>query len=123
MYGIGHPLVKPSGETGEFVGSVMDVTAAKQSEEALRRSESYLAEAQRLSHTGSGAWWVPNGDALYLSDEWYRIYGFDPKQGLSAWNDRLPRMHPEDRAKVAEAKDRAIRRKVGLRSGSPNPAP
>jgi PAS domain S-box-containing protein len=111
MYGIGHPLVKPSGETGEFVGSVMDVTAAKQSEEALRRSESYLAEAQRLSHTGSGAWWVPNGDALYLSDEWYRIYGFDPKQGLSAWNDRLPRMHPEDRARVAEAKDRAIREK------------
>ena len=111
MYGIGHPLVKPSGETGEFVGSVMDVTAAKQSEEALRRSESYLAEAQRLSHTGSGAWWVPNGDALYLSDEWYRIYGFDPKQGLSAWSDRLPRMHPEDRARVAEAKDRAIREK------------
>jgi len=95
----------------EFVGAVMDVTAAKQSEEALRRSESYLAEAQRLSHTGSGAWRVPEGDALYLSDEWYRIYGFDPKQGLSAWNDRLARMHPEDRAKVAEAKDRAIREK------------
>ncbi len=111
MYGIGHPLVKPSGETSEFVGTVMDVTAAKQSEEALRRSESYLAEAQRLSHTGSGAWRVPEGDALYLSEEWYRIYGFDPKQGLSAWNDRLPRMHPEDRAKVAEAKDRAIREK------------
>jgi PAS domain S-box-containing protein len=111
MYGIGHPLVKPSGETGEFVGSVMDVTAAKQSEEALRQSESYLAEAQRLSHTGSGAWRVPEGDALYLSEEWYRIYGFDPKQGLSAWKDRLPRMHPEDRAKVEEAKDRAIREK------------
>ncbi|MGA9510074.1 MAG: PAS domain-containing protein, partial [Candidatus Sulfotelmatobacter sp.] len=111
MYGIGHSLVKPSGETVEFVGSVMDVTAAKQSEEALRRSESYLAEAQRLSHTGSGAWRVPEGDALYLSDEWYRIYGFDPKQGLSAWSDRLPRMHPEDRGKVAEAKDRAIREK------------
>jgi len=111
MYGIGHPLVKLSGETGEFVGTVIDITERRRAEEALRRSESYLAEAQRLSHTGSGAWRVPEGDALYLSEEWYRIYGFDPKQGLSAWNDRLPRMHPEDRDKVAEAKVRAIREK------------
>jgi PAS domain S-box-containing protein len=95
----------------EFVGAVMDVTAAKQVEEALRRSESYLAEAQRLTHTGSGAWSLPSGDALYLSEEWYRIYGFDPQQGLSAWKDRLPRMHPEDRAMVQENKDRAVREK------------
>jgi PAS domain S-box-containing protein len=111
MYGIGRPLVRPSGETGEYVGTLMDVSERKLAEEALRQSESYLAEAQRLSHTGSGAWRVPEGDALYLSEEWFRIYGFDPKQGLSAWNDRLPRMHPEDQAKVAEAKDRAIREK------------
>jgi PAS domain S-box-containing protein len=102
-----------SDESGsvEFVGAVMDVTAAKQVEEALRRSESYLAEAQRLTHTGSGAWTVPGGDALYLSEEWYRIYGFDPKEGLTAWNDRLQRMHPEDRAKVQETKDSAISEK------------
>jgi len=99
-------------EEGTLVSAaVRDVTERTRSEEALRRSESYLAEAQRLSHTGSGAWRVPEGDAFYLSDEWYRIYGFDPKQGLSAWKDRLPRMHPEDRAKVQEAKDRAIREK------------
>jgi PAS domain S-box-containing protein len=79
--------------------------------EELRHSEAYLAEAQRLTHTGSGAWRVPDGDALYLSDEWYRIYGFDPKEGLSAWRDRLQRIHPEDRAKVQEAKDRAISEK------------
>jgi PAS domain S-box-containing protein len=83
----------------------------RQSEEALRRSESYLAEAQRLTHTGSGAWAVPGWDALYLSEEWYRIYGFDPKQGLSAWKDRLQRMHPEDQAEVQEAKDRATSQK------------
>jgi len=103
--------LKTSSGSLEFVGAVMDVTAAKQAGEALRRSESYLAEAQRLTHTGSGAWSVPGWDALYLSEEWYRIYGFDPKQGLSAWKDRLQRMHPKDQAKVQEAKDRATSEK------------
>jgi len=102
---------KTSSGNLEFVDAVTDVTAAKQAGEALRRSESYLAEAQRLTHTGSGAWSVPGWDALYLSEEWYRIYGFDPKQGLSAWKDRLQRIHAEDQAKVQEAKDRATNEK------------
>ncbi len=93
------------------MGAVTDVTAAKHAGEALRRSESYLAEAQRLSHTGSGAWSVPEWDPVYLSEEWHRIYGFDPAHGLSSWKDRLQRIHPEDRAKVQEAKDRATNEK------------
>jgi PAS domain S-box-containing protein len=107
---VAHALGDESG-TLEFVGAVMDVTAAKRSEEALRRSESYLAEAQSLSHTGSGAWRVTGRDALHLSEEWYRIYGFDPKEGLSAWEKRLQRMHPEDQAKWQEITDRAISEK------------
>ncbi len=100
-------------EEGTLVSAaVRDVTERTRSEEALRQSETYLAEAQRLTHTGSGAWRVPGWEALYLSEEWYRIYGFDPTQGLSAWNDRLQRMHPEDRAKVQEIKDRAILEKT-----------
>ena len=95
----------------EFVGAVMDITESKRAEEALRRSESYLAEAQRLTHTGSWAWRVPKRDALHLSEEWYRIYGFDPAEGVSAWEKRLQRIHPEDRAKWKEATDRAIREK------------
>jgi len=42
-----------SGEIAEVVGTVIDVTERKRAEEALQRSEAYLAEAQRLTHTGS----------------------------------------------------------------------
>ena len=110
LHVVAQALEHASGEL-EFVGAVTDITTAKEAGEALRRSESYLAEAQRLTHTGSGAWSVPGWDALYLSEEWYRIYGFDPKQGLSAWEDRLRRMHPADQAKVQEVKDRATNEK------------
>jgi PAS domain-containing protein len=67
---------KASLENLEFVGAVTDVTAAKQAEEALRRSENYLAEAQRLTHTGSWAWRVAGRDAVHLrgmvSHKWLR---------------------------------------------------
>jgi PAS domain S-box-containing protein len=107
---VAHALNDVSGSV-EFVGAVMDVTAAKRVEESLRRTENYLAEAQRLTHTGSWAWRVAGRDALHLSEEWYRIYGFDPEEGLSAWEKRLQRMHPEDRAKWQETTDRAISEK------------
>jgi len=80
-------------------------------EEKLQRSEAYLAEAQRLTHTGSWAWRVAGGDALHLSEEWYRIYGFDPEYGPPAFEHLLQRTHPEDRAKWKGAIDRAIDRK------------
>jgi PAS domain S-box-containing protein len=82
-------------------------------EEKLQRSEAYLAEAQRLTHTGSWAWRVAGGDALHLSEEWYRIYGFDPEKGPPAFEERLERTHPEDRAKWQGAIDRAIAEKSG----------
>jgi PAS domain S-box-containing protein len=80
-------------------------------EESLRRSEGYLAEAQRLTHTGSWVWQVAGRDALHLSDEWYRIYGFDPEDGIPTLEQRLQRIRPEDRAKWQEAIDRAVREK------------
>jgi PAS domain S-box-containing protein len=104
---VAHALNDVSGSL-QFVGAVMDVTEAKQAEEALRRSESYLAEAQRLTHTGSWAWGVAGGNAMHLSEEWYRIYGFHPEEGLSAWEKRRQRMHPEDRAKWQGVIERAI---------------
>jgi PAS domain S-box-containing protein len=77
-------------------------------EKKLERSEAYLAEAQRLTHTGSWASRLAGDVALHLSEEWYRIYGFDPAEGMSVWKERLQRIHPEDRVKWQEATDRAI---------------
>jgi PAS domain S-box-containing protein len=82
-------------------------------EDKLQRSEAYLAEAQRLTHTGSWAWGVAGRNALHLSEEWYRIYGFDPEKGPPTWEERLERVHPEDRAKWQEAIERAIAEKSG----------
>jgi PAS domain S-box-containing protein len=104
---VAHAERDESGEL-EYVGAVMDVSGRRQAEEALRRSESNLAEAQRLTHTGSWTWRVPGRDASYLSEEWYRIYGFDPAKGMPAWDERLKCVHPEDRAKWQGAIDRAI---------------
>jgi PAS domain S-box-containing protein len=80
-------------------------------EEKLQRSEAYLAEAQRLTHTGSWAWRVAGRDTLHLSEEWYRIYGFDPENGPPAFEQLLQRAHPEDRAAWQGALDRAIAEK------------
>ncbi len=104
---VAHALRDESGDI-EFVGAVTDITERKRVEETLRRSESYLTEAQRLTHTGSWVWRVAGRDALYLSDEWYRVYGFDPQAGMPDWKERLQRIHPEDRGKWQGAIDRAI---------------
>lgn len=105
---LAHPVFNPSGDLVEYVGTVMDVTERKRAEEKLRQSETYLAEAQTLTHTGSWVWDVPERRALHLSEEWYRIYGFDPTDGMSAWKKRLDRIHPDDRAGRQQAIDRAI---------------
>jgi len=66
----------------------------------LRRSEAYLAEAQRLTHTGSWAWNLRTGE-LYWSHELHRIYGLDP-QIKPSWPWFFDQVHPEDRARVKE---------------------
>ncbi|HUL63739.1 MAG TPA: PAS domain S-box protein, partial [Burkholderiaceae bacterium] len=69
----------------------------------LRRSEAYLREAQRLTHTGSWAW-DPHADAvLHLSDELLRIYEIEPRDDVPAIPELLDHLHPEDRARVRES--------------------
>ena len=110
---VAHSLSDESGGI-EFFGAVMDTTESHRVEEALRRSESYLAEAQRLTHTGSWAWQVAGRVALHLSEEWYRLYGFDPEKSPPTREERVQRVHPEDRAKWQGAIDRAIAETSGF---------
>src|ERR1700730_7070048 len=100
LHTIGHPILNESGDLVEFVGTAMDVTAAKQTEEALRRSESYLADAQRLTRTGSWAWNVATRQSVYWSQENYRLFGFDPEAGIPSDEAFYQRIHPEDRDRV-----------------------
>jgi PAS domain S-box-containing protein len=74
-------------------------------EEALRRSEAYLAEAQRLSHTGSFGWSVQGGET-YWSEETYRIFAYDPGMKPNVAKV-LERIHPEDVALAKETIERA----------------
>src|SRR5229473_3095948 len=96
-------------ELVEAMGTNVDITERKRAEEALRRDEAWLAQAQRLSHTGT---WVLDGTTrhfLYWSDESYRIWGFDPLQGLPSRDDMWERIHPDDRERLWEEVQGALR--------------
>ena len=86
----------------EFVGAVTDITERKAAEEVLRSSEAYLAEAQRLSRTGSWAW-SPDTDVRYWSEECHRVLGFDPRDGLSRIEQLIQRIHPDDQPAFRES--------------------
>ncbi len=77
----------------------------KQTEAALRRSEMYLAEAQRLSQTGSFGWNVGSGE-IFWSEESFRIFGYDRTPAVTL-DMVLQRVHPDDRALVQQTMDRA----------------
>jgi PAS domain S-box-containing protein len=102
----------PSLRDQEIIGQITHLAGVaiqhKLAEDALQRSESYLAEAQRITHTGSWVWRVAGKEALHLSEEWYRIYGFDPKHGMPDREQRLERIHSEDRAKYLATIDQAV---------------
>jgi len=83
-----------------------EVLQRKRAEEALRRSEAYLAEAQRMSHTGS--WAFNAAEALYWSEENFRIWGFDPQLAPPRRDMVLQRLHPEDRDRVLESVQNAV---------------
>ncbi len=97
----------------EFGTQVVRIAIERdRAEQALRQSEAYLAEAQRLTHTGSWAWSPVAAQGHYWSEEMFRIFGFDPQQGLPTHEKFWHRVHPEDRNKVDEHIQRAVSHKV-----------
>jgi len=103
------PVRDHSGNIIQWYGFSIDIDEAKKAEDALRRDEAWLAQAQRLSHTGT---WVMNGATrhfLYWSDESYRIWGFDPLRGLPSRDDLWGRIHPDDRERVWGEVQEALR--------------
>jgi len=91
------PLRNERGSIVKWYGVLTDIEDRKRAEEALKRSEFYLSEAQKLTHTGSWAWRVSDRNVVHLSEEWYRIFGIDPADEAPHWEKRLDLVHPDDR--------------------------
>src|ERR1700682_758972 len=96
-------------ELAAFLTTTMIVvgltTKRKRTEDALRQSETYLAEAQRLSRTGSLGWTVSSGE-IFWSEQTFRIFEYD-RRTKPTLARVLERTHPGDLARVQQVIDRA----------------
>jgi PAS domain S-box-containing protein len=96
-----------SGRAYELFGTCQDITDRKLAEQTLRRNQFYLSEGERLAHMGSwasrdlGIRWSDDSN-IYWSDEVYKIYGLDPKNGTPNFQQFLAAIHPQDRASMVE---------------------
>ena len=86
----------------------------RQAEDDLQRSEAFLAEGQRISHTGSWGWHVPTGKLVW-SKEHYRIFRFEPGQVEPTFDLFSEQLHPEDRSVVQQTLDNAVRERSGFK--------
>ena len=112
-------LVDDQGEIVRWFGSSIDIDDQKRAEAALRqttdelrRSEFYLAEAQRLSHIGSWSF-TADGTREYWSAEWFNILGLDPAQGVPPIPEYLKIVHPDDREFVKSEIERMLTKGEG----------
>jgi PAS domain S-box-containing protein len=88
------PLRASDGTVLSWYGVLIDIDDRRKAEDRLRRSEAHLAEAQRLSHTGSAVY--NETTILYWSGETYRIWGFDPLQGIPSHEALWQRIHSDE---------------------------
>jgi PAS domain S-box-containing protein len=105
----GLPLRDAEGRIVRWYELFTDVDDRKKAEEKLRRSEAYLAEAQRLSHTGSFGWQVSSGE-IYFSEETCRIFEFEMATHITLERS-FERIHPQDRQLTRQLIDSAVLKK------------
>jgi len=107
VHSLGDLRKDSSGRPYQMFGTTQDITDRKRGEEALRRSQFYLSEGQRLAHMGSwaakdlGIRWTDDL-GIYWSDEVYNIFGLDPRNGPPNLEQYLAAVHPDDRASMEE---------------------
>jgi formate hydrogenlyase transcriptional activator len=101
------PMLDEAGRIVRWYSTATDIEDRKQAEHGLQQSQAYLAEAQRLSHTGSFGWNVSAGE-IFWSDETFRIFEYEP-QTKPTIQLVYQRVHPEDQGLVKQQIDRATR--------------
>jgi PAS domain S-box-containing protein len=107
VHSLGDLKKDASGRPYQMFGVSQDITDRTHAEQALKRSQFYLSEGERLAHMGSwasrdlGVRWSDDLN-IYWSDEVYKIYGLDPKNGTPNLQQYLAAIHPLDRASMAE---------------------
>jgi PAS domain S-box-containing protein len=103
-----------AGRQSELAQSLSaEISRRERSEEDLRRSEAYLADAQRLTRTGSFAYEVARRRITYSSEEHLRLFGFDPAAAVPHPDDWTRRIHPEDRERVVQTMEQIVRERTG----------
>src|SRR5512136_1005960 len=101
---------------GQAVVFVRDITDRKRAEQTLRQSEAYLAEAQRLSHTGSWAFESASNRYIYVSEECFRIFELDAQEGFPNREAISGLIHPEDWDRVNGDFEKSFREKADISS-------
>src|SRR5438876_2540016 len=109
------PLRDELGNIVKWYGTAVDIEDRKQTEDALRRSEAYLHEAQRASQTGSWRHDFLSG-VVTVSPEGLRIWGIKPEDEASVTEFLYGRMHPEDRAVVEQEYGASVFKKIDFKS-------
>jgi PAS domain S-box-containing protein len=113
IHGIGHPVLDKTGNVVEYVGTDVDVTERKHTEDAHRASEAFLLDAQRLTRTCSWRHEVLSGKVT-VSAEGLALYGIEPEDDASSIDFYHRRKHPEDRPEVERAYAAALLGKTGF---------
>ncbi|MGC1623040.1 MAG: PAS domain-containing protein, partial [Pseudolabrys sp.] len=108
VHSIGHPVTNKFGEIIDIIGAATEITDRVYAERALKRSEFYLAEAEKISHTGCWARNPTTGELFWSQEEW-RIFGLDPKNTELSYQMFLNMIHPDDRPSLEMISASAVR--------------